>query len=320
MPDPRNLQIVDRGNIPELFTSDLNLALTNVLTSPRASNILQKALAGQSINVNEFLSIATRKQQNAILGILARNANRIVSRFETDFDPMLAFCFHNSAPRAGTSIWVAPIEDLVDRDYYLEAVVHDAAGNLLDQIQEAFTVDTTAPEADIEITAGDANAAVYWNKSKGAYIATARNPGAALLNITGKPKFANVGAGEGYLFYQEVGLDADGMPTGTWMPLTVENTMLSSGIWQALLERQGEDVVKMVKGQFPQLVGGLDDASILGLLRSFTPMTLVETISATDIQNAANSVFKGLGLRNFNFTPRPSRGDPSGFRGLDRPR
>ena len=186
----------------------------------------------------------------------------------------------------------------------MAAVVHDADGNPLDQIQETFTVDTTAPEAGIQITAGDTNAAVYWNASEGAYIATARNPGAALLNITGTPKFANVGAGEGYLFYQEVGLDAGGMPTTTWMPLTVENTMLSSGIWQALLERQGEDIVKVVKGQFPQLVGGLDDASILGLLRSFTPMTLVETmISAADIQNAANSFFKSLGLQNFNFTP-----------------
>ena len=303
MPDPRNLQIVDRGIIDALFTSDLNRAITNILTSPRAANILQKAIAGQSINVGEFLSIATRKQQNAILGILARNANRIVSKFETDFDPMLASVFTIRPPAPGTSIWVAPIDDLADGSYYLEAVVHDADGNPLDQIQEVFAVDTTAPEAAIEITAGDANAAVYWNKSEGAYIATARNPGPALLNITGKPKFANVGAGEGYLFYQEVGLDADGMPTSTWMPLTVENTMLTSGIWQALLERQGEDIVKMVKGQFPQLVGGLDDASILGLLRSFSPKTLVETISATDIQNTANSVFRGLGLRNFNFTP-----------------
>ena len=304
MPDPRNLQIVDRGIIDELFTSDLQRVVTSVFASPRAANLIQKALTGQPINVSEFLSIATRKQQNAILGILARNANRIVSKFEQAFDPRLASVFRIQPAAPGTSIWVAPIDDLADGSYYLEAVVHDAAGNPLDQIQETFTVDTTAPEADIEITAGDTNAGVYWNKSEGTYIATARNPGTALLNITGKPQFANVGAGEGYLFYQEVGLDADGMPTTTWMPLTVENTMLSSGIWQALLERQGEDIVKMVKGQFPQLVGGLDDASILGLLRSFTPMTLVETtISATDIQNAANSFFKSLGLQTTSISP-----------------
>ena len=42
MPDPRNLQIVDRGIIPALFTPDLNRAITNVLTSPRAVNVIQK--------------------------------------------------------------------------------------------------------------------------------------------------------------------------------------------------------------------------------------------------------------------------------------
>ena len=90
----------------------------------------------------------------------------------------------------------------------MEAIVHDDAGNPLDQIQEKFTVDTTAPEADIQIMSGE-NATGYVN-AEGIYVAAALDTGAT-LNIMGMSKGADVRAGQGYLFYQQVALDADGI-------------------------------------------------------------------------------------------------------------
>ena len=100
MPDPRNLQMVDRGIIDELFTPELNRAIADILTSPGAFSILQKAVTGQPISVSEFLGIATPKQQRRIQSILARNANRVVTKFESDYDPMLASVFKGSEAHA----------------------------------------------------------------------------------------------------------------------------------------------------------------------------------------------------------------------------
>ena len=103
MPDPRNLQIVDRGIIDALFTDNLISVINEILdpSSPRVGNLIQKALTGQSISVNEFLSLATPRQQNRLQMILGYNTNKIVTKFETAFDPMLASVFTVRRPRAG---------------------------------------------------------------------------------------------------------------------------------------------------------------------------------------------------------------------------
>ena len=110
------------------------------------------------------------------------------------------------------------------------------------------------------------------------------------------------GPGEGYLFYQEVGFDAHGMPTSTWLPLTVESTMLTSRIWTSVLERNGNQIVSLLRQNFPQLVGGLDAESILSLAMTFDPESILALIAPETIQMSANSVFKSLGIKNFTLT------------------
>ena len=236
MPDPRNLQLADRGIINAIFTADFKAALISAMAGP-----ISKAVSGQQPTANDIVN-ALGKHQRRLQNILLRNANALTTQFENAFDPMLSSVF--TLPRidaATESIWAASIDSIADGNYYLGAVVHDANGNPLDQMQGEFTVDTSAPEAGIHITPG-ANATGYVN-AEGVYVATAPAAGTtATLHITGTPKVADVAPGEGYLFYQEIKLDADGMPQSAWMPLTIDATMLSSRIWDetlAQLERQG---------------------------------------------------------------------------------
>ena len=296
MPDPRNLQLEDRGIIDALF-ADVGNELVSILGSPQAAPIISKFLNRQQVTLTDVFGIITPKQQRRLQNLLLRNTNTLTTKFESSYDPMLASVF--TVPRLDLeteSIWVAHIDGIADGNYYLEALVHDADGNPVDQIQETFTVDTSAPEADIQIKPGDANTAVYKN-SEGVYVATAPNAGAAILDVVGTPKPAyagqGVGPGEGYLFYQEVQLDAHGMPTSAWLPLTVESTMLTSRIWTALLERNGNQFVSFLK-QFPQFVGGLDDASILSLAMTFDPESLLALLTPGIIQSSANVFFKSL--------------------------
>ena len=255
----------------ELFTPDLSSAITDILTSPGVNAIVQKALAGQQININDFLGAATPRQQRRIQGILERNANRITTKFETVYDPMLASVF--TVPRVNPeseSLWVANIDNIADGHYYLGAVVHDADGNALDQVQEMFTVDTSAPEADIKIMPGSANVAGYPN-SEGVYVATAVDGGPGTLNIMGMPK-GGVGPGVGYLFYQMIGLDESGNPDptiapNTWMPLTVESTMLTSNIWTAVQRAVAEGRLGVPSDPIVQTALSLPLDGILALLK-----------------------------------------------------
>ncbi len=291
MPDPRNLQMVDRGIIDALITPNLARALSDLLTSPRVLNIVQRAVTGQPINIGTILNAATPKQQNEIRVILERNANSITERFETEFDPMLASVF--TVPRINPeteSLWVASFDSLIEGDYNLNAVV-SVGGTDVDQVQEQFSVDTSAPEADIRIMP-TGNAAGYDN-SEGVYVVTAVDAGAAGLNIMGTS--TDVGPGVGYLFYQQIGLDAYGMPTSTWMPLSVESTMLTSRIWSAALARLPQkQLASFVRQNLPQLVGGLDDASIAALLSTTTPESVLALLTPDLILGTANPFLKSL--------------------------
>ena len=306
MPDPRNLQLADRGIIDALFTADVRTEIISILGSPQAASIISKFLSRQQVTLTDVFGVITPRQQRRLQNLLLRNTNALTTKFESSYDPMLASVF--TVPRLdleAESIWVAHIDGIADGNYYLEALVHDADGNPVDQIQETFTVDTSAPEADIQIKPGDANTAVYKN-SEGVYVATAPNAGAAILDVVGTPQPAyagqGVGPGEGYLFYQEVQLDAHGMPTSAWLPLTVESTMLMSRIWTSVLERNGNQIVSFLKQNFPQLVGGLDAESILSLAMTTSPEAILALLTPGTIQMSANSVFKSLGIKNFTLT------------------
>ena len=151
MPDPRNLQFIDRGIIGALFTDDLRNEFFNLLAVPEVASALLER------NIGQALSAIPQRQVKRIRTKLLRNTEKLTSQFEQDFDPLLASVF--TVPRINMetqSLWV-PEQEISVADgghYYLKADVI-RAGEVIDRIQEDFTVDTSAPEADILISTGD---------------------------------------------------------------------------------------------------------------------------------------------------------------------
>ena len=298
MPDPRNLQLTDRGIVKKLFTPDLATEFSNILTSPQVLDIAARVLARQQVNINEILSIATPKQLRRIQNILLRNTNALTTQFQSERDPLLASYF--TVPRVDLetqSLWVAHIPYIADGNHQLKADVINDEGTVIDRIQENITVDTSAPEAGIGISPSDANAIGYLNNDE-VFVATARTPGtAATLNIMGMPRAADVGPGVGYLFYQVIGLNEDGTlyqgepfleRPNTWMPLTVESTMLVSNIWAAVQRAVAEGRLDAPSDPILQAALALPLDAILGT--DETPGLL----TAGMIKQFADPFLKGL--------------------------
>ena len=272
MPDPRNLQLADRGILNALFDDDFRAALTTAV-----GPLLAKMLSGESPTQQEFVN-TVQKHRARLQNILLYNSNRVTTQFESGFDPMLSSVF--SIPKIdpeSESLWVASFDDteIQDGNYFVGAVVHDENNNPLDQMWSDVTVDTKAPEAEVEIEAGD-NTTVYENVD-GVYVATTLEPGAATLTVTGIPgpgRSNYVAEAEGYLLYQIIGLDSDGNPylgesslqrPNTWMPLTPEATMLASTVWKQTIEQ----LVR--QGLLPEEIDLPPAASLLGLSAGVTP-------------------------------------------------
>ena len=275
MPDPRNLQLADRGILDALFDDRFRAALTTAM-----GPLVVKILSGESPTQQEIFS-ALQKHRMKLENILLGNANKVTTEFESAFDPRLSsvFTIHIIDPES-ESLWVASFDDIPDGNYFVGATVYDTDGNPLDQMWSDVTVDTSAPEATVAISRGNTNTTGYLN-DEDIYIATAPKAGvSAMLNITGVPQRGVVAPGEGYLLYQIVGLNEDGTPyigestyerPNTWMPLTIESTMLASRVWDDVLrqlERQGIEIPAALNVPF---------ATILSVLRTPTGPGLLKT-------------------------------------------
>ena len=310
MPDPRNLQLQDRGIVKALFTRGLNDEIRSVLALPEVETIGLKLLTGQPVNPNEILGAVPREQLRRIWGILEDNTTALIADFEHDFDPLLTSVF--TVPRVDLethSLWVAHIPDIGDGNYQLKADVLDAEGTVLDRIQENITVDTSAP-GDPDAPGGGINIGLGENvtgyEDGDVFIATAPTAGtAAMLNFSSTA--TDVAPGVGYLFYQLIGLNPNGTPVeesslqspNTWMPLTVKSGILASRLWNKLIEdATDKEIASVLKGLVNagvSLPAGLDDAAIVSLLRTQTFETLLSIVlTVENIQGPIDAFLKGL--------------------------
>ena len=272
MPDPRNLQLQDRGIIKALFTPDVGLELFRILST---------STPGKNIPFHEY---------NKLTRLLGRNADNLLTQFEGNFDPMLASVFTVPAIDYKTeSLWVAPIPAIDDspdgKPHRFEAIVRNADGEDVDHIVVYFIGDSSAPEASIRIGPANAETSGYWNKD-GIFVSTNKTSGpAVLLNIDSKlkPGTGMLGRDDGYLLYQVIDLDVNGQPMTTWLPLTVESSMLASDIWEIAKE----------------LLASSEDATVQTVL-GLSLDSVLSFITPSVIQSLGNPVLAQLGIRPIN--------------------
>ncbi len=285
MPDPRNLQLQERGIFKALFDDDVRQEITNLLP------LLTDGSTDLNIQGPEF-----RKLQNLLL----RNVNELTNNFESNFDPMFDSVF--TVPKIDyekQSLWYVKYDEIEDGKHSendaLVAVVYNADDEPIDKIVVEFETDTSAPEATIDIGPANANTTGYWNKD-GVFVATAPVEGAAsLLNIASTTDPGEVGVDDGFLIYQIIELDKDGNPEGTWLPLTVEASLLSSDIWDLVKERFPSSLDDSFKVSVPGTDIQIDIRdfalrSLLGFLESGVP----GIIEAQDLQALVADQLRGL--------------------------
>ena len=326
MPDPRNLQLAERGIFDALFTQDVVDEIVRLAT-PFLAGVLSGETPAIRIDGRDLIKLQS---------LLLRNTNKLTKDFEENFDPMLASVF--SVPRidiATHSLWYADIGSIADGEYIddpltpdinegFEAVVYNANGDPVDKISVDFTVDTTAPEATINVGPANANTTGYWNKDS-IFVATAPSEGASILNLTSTPTADSMLASgfdlmgqDGYLIYQIIGLDKDGNPETTWLPLTVENSMLASDIWDAvkvqlpgLAEQQNDPAIKTAL----ELAAGLELEAVLGIINPAlihqlaSPFFMGLGISLSEEQSAKIHELLGAVIADINMIPLTS--DPA---------
>ena len=223
MPDPRNLQLNDRGIFQELFTPDVTAEILTI-----AVPVISGQVAPADFKV-------PGKQLQKLQNQLLRNVNKVFIEFEETFDPKLVSVF--TVPQVDIeteSLWAVNISSIEDGDTRLEAVVRNANADPIDSIVVDFIVDDSAPAATLDIMTADAKTVGYKNRDE-VFVTTAHAEGEpafpVLLNISSKLTDGSLAPDEAFLLYQIIELDADGKPEGTWLPLTVENSMLASDLW-----------------------------------------------------------------------------------------
>ena len=160
IPDPRNLQLEDRGVIEALFTMQVQDAV-----APFLNPVVEAIVSGQdvsSINVEDLL---TGENLGRLLGALTGAAYPIVMDIMTSLDPQMVSVFTVPMSTADQSVWYATIDlsTVADGLHTIDANAFDSEGVQIDNrpvYGKTFELDRSAPQIDIAVENGQ-NSAIY---------------------------------------------------------------------------------------------------------------------------------------------------------------
>ena len=270
MPDPRNLQVEDRGIIERLITPEIQAMIGHIL-DPAISAIAADqpfAIAPPTLeNIRPGFELA--------LAILPE-ATKIIEEIGVSLDPMLDSVFTVPVLDGSQSLWIGKYDFgmLPDGEYTLSAAVYDVAGNLIPDTQlpgKAFVVDRTAPMADVMI-GHDPNVVGMYQREDGSHVATVlpMGEGPATLKIRAMPAGPQNGL-VGYL-YQMMPMNGN-----IWGPLVVApDQKVKAGLARNMLLDLLTGVPLIAGIQVPDVIRDsiLDDLSPGFDLLDVIPITL----------------------------------------------
>ena len=160
VPDPRNLQIEDRGIIDALFTMQVQDAI-----APFLNPFLEAILAGQDISTVNVEDILTGENLGMLLGALTGASYPIYMDIMTSMNPQMVSVFTVPMSTEDQSVWYTTIDlsTIQDGMHTVDANAFDSEGVQIDNrpvFGKAFMLDRTAPEIDISVDNGQ-NSGMY---------------------------------------------------------------------------------------------------------------------------------------------------------------
>ena len=160
VPDPRNLQIEDRGMIDAIFTMQVQDAI-----APFLNPFLEAILAGQDISTVNVEDILTGENLGMLLGALTGASYPIYMDIMTSMNPQMVSVFTVPMSTEDQSVWYTTIDlsTIQDGMHTVDANAFDSEGVQIDNrpvFGKAFMLDRTAPEIDISVDNGQ-NSGMY---------------------------------------------------------------------------------------------------------------------------------------------------------------
>ena len=170
VPDPRNLQLEDRGLVDALFTMGVQNAV-GALLNPYINAIV----AGQDVATIDITEVLSGEAALNLVGSLFEAAIPLYMDIMTTMNPQMVSVFTVPMSTEDQSVWYTTVDlsDLSDGEHFIDAHAFDENGVQIDNrpvYGKSFVLDRSAPAIDISVDNGQ-NSAMY-TRDDGVIIAT----------------------------------------------------------------------------------------------------------------------------------------------------
>ena len=220
LPDPRNLQLQDRGLVEALFTPELQEAI-----APLLNPILAGIISGQAVSAEDAAASLTPDTLLNLLGAVFNAAGPLFEEITQTMDPRMISVFTVPLVNEAQSLWHTSIDLSVFPDgvHTIDANAFDSLGVQIDNravFGKTFTLDRTAPVYDVSAAPGQ-NSSMYMNDD-GELIATGLPPVGggspmATLQLMSSPNGDVSDAAEGLYQIIRVSDDPAEQASQTWV-------------------------------------------------------------------------------------------------------
>ena len=170
VPDPRNLQLEDRGVVEAVFTMEVQDAI-----APFLNPIIEAVMAGQDLSTIDLEAMLTGENLLALIGAIGSAASGVVADIMTSLDPQMVSVFTVPMSTEEQSVWYTTVDlsDVADGMHTIDANAFDSNGVQIDNrpvYGKTFMLDRSAPAIETKVDNGQ-NSAMYM-RDDGVLIAT----------------------------------------------------------------------------------------------------------------------------------------------------
>ena len=174
IPDPRNLQLQDRGLVEALFTPELQAAI-----APLLNPIIAGIMSGQPATVDDVAAGLSPEALLELVGAIFNAAAPLVAQISQTMDPQMISVFTVPLVNEAQSLWHTSVDlsGFADGVHTIDANAFDSVGVQIDNrpvFGKTFTLDRAAPA--YSVSAAPAQNSSMYMRDDGVAIATGLPP------------------------------------------------------------------------------------------------------------------------------------------------